>query len=182
MTSESREAAQARQRIVDASPQRADFEREFGKDKVKDEKDGSWTLTLHERDDIRKAHQMQEGMRKLDIERGEQVKAKSDGRREKLVRRDGRVIELADELVDQAKHKGLRPAGRNGRSVPIRSHLSSSYGKYEQGPDGLWFVWNDGWEPTKLWEPSSPAEKQRDPDGNVWVRAEDGGWELDERG
>ena len=91
MTNEAVEAATARQRQIDASPKREDFEREFGKDKVKDEGNGNWSLTLHEREDIRKAHQMQEGSRRLDIERGLQVKAKSDGRRERLVRQDGQI-------------------------------------------------------------------------------------------
>lgn len=172
---EAAEAAAVHQRKTEASPQRADFEREFGKERVRDEKDGSWTLTLHERDDIKKAHQMQEGVRRLDIERGEQLRAKSDGSRERMYRPDGRVVEMEQEHVGHAKAK-LRSVGRNGGAPSLRFGLSDSYGKYEQGPDGLWFVWNDGWEPTRLWEHQAKGEVQRDPDGNVWVREHDGEW------
>ena len=176
MTSGAVEAVQARQKRVDASPQRADFEREFGKDRVKDEKDGSWTLSLHEREDIRKAHQMQEGSRRLDIERGQQLQAKTDGKRTRVVRKDGRIVEIHDDLVDLAK-KNLRPLGRGGVSAAEHFSLSDAYGKYEKGPDGLWFVWNDGWEATTLFS-KNPTSPQRDPYGNVWVRV-NGEWSLE---
>jgi hypothetical protein len=176
---ETEEATRALRRKIDASPKREDFEREFGKGRVKDEKDGSWTLTLHDRDEIKKAHQMQNQLRRVEVERGEQVQAKWDGKREKLQRPDGRLVDIPDELVDQAKGNGLRPVGRNKKSAVGYFALSSSMQGYEQGPDGLWFVWNDGWEPTALWTRDKDlAEKQRDPDGNVWVRHE-GEWVLE---
>jgi hypothetical protein len=171
------EAAKARERKVFASPKREDFEREFGKDKVKDEGGGQWSLTLHERDDIKKAHQMQAGLRREEIERGEAVRAKDDGRREKVVRRDGRVVEVPYETVEQAKGR-LRPAGRYGGAPSLRFGLSDAMGKYEQGPQGLWFVWNDGWEPTRMWEHQAKGDEQRDPDGNLWLKRE-GEWVLD---
>jgi len=167
------------QRKAEASPKREDFEKEFGKHRIKDEKDGSWTLTLKgdERENIKKAHQMQEGTRRIEVERGAEMQARM--KREKVVRRDGKVVGVPEDMVDTMKRNGIRPVGRNGTSVAIRSNLSNSYGKYKQGPDGLWFVWNDGWEPTKLWAPADAGETQRDPDNNVWVLV-DGEWSLAE--
>lgn len=175
LISEAAEAFQARQKKVDASPKRADFEREFGKHRVKDEANGEWSLSLHERNDIKKAHQMQEGTRRIEVERGAEMQARM--KREKVVRRDGVMVEFPEEMVDTAK-KSFRPAGRNGGAPSLRFGMSDSYGKYEQGPDGLWFVWSDGWEPTKLWEHQANGPLQRDPDGNVWSRDDDGEWEA----
>lgn len=177
--SEGVEAAKARQKKVDASPDRAAFESEFGKDKIKDEGNGDWSLTLHDRDDIKRAHQMQDGARKHEVERGAQLHAKNDGRREKVVRRDGHVLDFPEDLIDIAKSK-FRPAGRNGGAPSVRFGLSDSFGRYEQGPDGLWFVWDGGWEPTSLFTRDKQlADRQRDPNGNVWVKVE-GEWVLSE--
>lgn len=178
--SEASEAYRARQRKVDASPKREDFEREFGKDRVKDEGNGDWSLSLHEPTEIRRAHEMQEGQRRLDIERGEQVRAKSDGKRERIVRRDGRLIEVGEETFEHAVRKGARPVGRGRNSVAQHFGFVGSYGRYHQGPAGLWFVWNDGWEPTKLFtRDTNLSDRQPDPDGNVWVRT-DGEWETED--
>jgi len=157
-----------------ASPQREDFEREFGKNRVKTEADGSWSLSLHERSDIRKAHEMQEGSRRIEVEQGHIEQARM--KRERLVRKgDGRVIEYPEELVDKNKDK-FRPAGRNGNAPAERFGLSDAFRKYERGPDGLWFHWDDGWTPTNLWR-NGALSPQRDPDANVWVEA-DGEWTL----
>ena len=174
LISETTEAANVHQRKIDAGPQRADFEREFGKDRVKDEKDGSWSLTLREDHDIKRAYQMQEGTRIIEVERGAEMQARM--KREKVVRRDGRVVELPHETVEQAKGR-LRPAGRYGGAPSLRFGMSDAMGKYEQGPEGLWFVWNDGWEPTSLWDWKAKGIEQHDPDGNLWVK-KDGEWLL----
>jgi hypothetical protein len=166
------------QRRVEASPQREDFEREFGKDKVKTEKDGSWSLSLKETADIKRARQMQAGLIKMDRERGLALDAKHDGKRQRVVRKDGRVVDIRDEAMEQV-HKGVRPVGRNGGAPSLKFGLSESFGKYRQGGEGLWFVWNDGWEPTRLWESQAKGDEQHDPDGNVWVRKE-GDWTLAE--
>jgi hypothetical protein len=166
--SETAEAARALKRKIDAEPKREDYEREFGKDKVKDEGNGSWSLSLKEREDIKRAVQMTDRARHHEIERGEQLRAKSDGKREKVMRRDGRVIEIREDLVDSIKHR-VRPVGRNGGAPSLRFGLNQAFGKYEQGPDGLWFVWNDGWEPTNLFNRGA-LSPQRDPEGNVWVK------------
>ena len=166
-------------RKYEASPKREDFEREFGKGRVKDEKDGSWTLTLNgsERESIKKAHQMQEGVRRVETERGAEMQSRI--KRENVVRRDGKVVGVPEEMVDTMKRNGIRPAGRNGGAPSLKFGLSDSFGRYKQGPEGLWFVWNDGWEPTSLWSDKAMDDKQHDPDGNLWVRSGEG-WELDD--
>lgn len=165
------------QRKAEASPKREDFEKEFGKHRVKDEKDGSWTVTLRgdERESIKRAHQMQDGTRKIEVERGAEMQSRV--KKERVVRRDGRVVDAPEELVDTMKRSGLRPAGRNGGAPSLRFGLSDSFGRYKQGPQGLWFVWNDGWEPTSLWSEKAKDDEQHDPDGNLWVRAGEG-WVL----
>lgn len=176
MISEATEAARVRQAKIDASPKREDFEREFGKQRIKNEADGSWSLSLHYRADIRKAHEMQEGTRKLDVDRGYELHSRVP--RQRVVRRDGRVIEVAEEGEHAAK-RNIRPLGRGGVSACERFSMADSYGRYEQGPDGLWFVWNDGWEPTALWEkPEYRGTRQHDPDGNVWLMHEED-WALE---
>jgi hypothetical protein len=164
---------------VEASPQREDVEKEFGKHRVKDEKDGGWSLTLHgdERENIKRAHQMQDGVRRIEVERGAEMQSRM--KREKVVRRDGKVVGVPEELVDTMKRSGIRPVGRNGGAPSLKFGLSESFGKYRQGSEGLWFVWNDGWEPTRLWESQAKGDEQHDPDGNVWVRR-DGDWALAE--
>ena len=160
------EATKAREKKAKASPQRADFEREFGKHRVKDETDGSWTLTLHERNDIKRAHQMQDEARRCEIERGEVIQARRDAQSERVIRRDGRILDFPSELIDQAKHK-FRPVGRGGRSNV--AYFGTGGDRYVKGMDELEFVWNDGWEPAPLWY-RGDSDRQRDPDGNVWVR------------
>jgi hypothetical protein len=176
LISEATEAARVQERKAEASPKREDFEKEFGKHRVKDEKDGSWTLTLHEREDIRKAHQMQEGTRRIEVERGAEMQARM--KRERVVRRDGKTVDVPEDMVDTMKRSGIRPVGRNGVSAAIRSNLSQSYGNYKQGPKGMWFVWNDGWEPTSLWSKADYGDEQSDPAGNNWVKR-NGEWVLD---
>jgi len=177
LTSEAADAAKAQSRKTDASPKLEDWKREFGNKVKVDERTGEYSLTLREDGDIRKAHQMQEQMRRIEVERGHEVQSKWDGKRAKVVRSDGKRMNYPEELLDSIKGK-VRPAGRNGGAPSIRVGLSDSFGKYEQGPDGLWFVWDGGWEPTNLFIRGPVGEKQRDPDGNAWV-SKDGEWVLD---
>jgi len=119
---------------------------------------------------------MQEGSRKIEVERGHIEQARM--KRERVVRKgDGRVIDFPEELIDQAKHK-FRPAGRNGKAPAERFSLFQAFGRYEQGPDGLWFVDKDGWEPTNLWRKNAQSP-QHDPDGNLWIEV-NGEWVLDD--
>jgi len=173
LISESREAARARKRKDDAAAPPSEWKREFGK-KCKLSPDGkSFELKVTEDSDIRKAYEMQAGTRAVEIERGAEMQARM--RREKVVRKDGRVVDFPEELVDTAKDK-LRPAGRSGGAPTERFGLSDAFRKYERGPDGLWFVDNGGWEPTDLWR-NGALSPQRDPDGNRWVE-QDGEWSL----
>jgi len=171
--SEGVEALQARKRKADASPPVEEWKREFpGKVKV-DERTGEFSLTLHDRADIRKAHEMQEGSRKHEVERGAELQSRMS--KEKVVRRDGRVIDFPEEMIDQAKHR-FRPAGRSGIAPAERFSMSDIAPDLERGPDGLYFRWNDGWEPVNLFR-NGALSPQRDPDGNVWVEA-NGEWSL----
>lgn len=175
---EGQEALKVEQRKVSASPTKADFVAEFGADKVKTEADGSWTCTLTDDRESKRAWQMQQGIRDVDVERGRELRAKWDGKKEHVVRKgDGKVVEMPSELIDSVKHR-LRPAGRNKVSARLFYGLSEATKKYVTGPDGLDFVWNDGWEPAPLFTPKAEGH-QRDPDGNVWVKV-DGEWGLEE--
>ena len=122
---------------------------------------------------------MMNGPRRIKLERDRERQAIRDGEREKVVTRDGRVVKLMPNHIDQMKDKkGLRPVGRGGVSAATRFGLNQAFGRYEQGPDGLWFVWNGGWEPTNLFRKQAESP-QRDPDGNVWVE-ENGEWCLED--
>ena len=119
---------------------------------------------------------MMEGPRRVKLERDRERGAIRARDYVKVVREDGKVVSISPDTVDGLKDKRrLRPIGRNGVSAAQHFGLSGSFGKYEQGPDGLWFVWNDGWEPTTLFGGSEALSPQRDPDGNMWVKV-DGEW------
>lgn len=121
---------------------------------------------------------MMSGVRRVRKERSESFKAKQP--QEKVVTRDGRVVEISETHVDHLKdRRSLRPVGRNKMGAALHFSMSQSFGKYEQGPDGLWFVWTGGWEPTKLFGGKEVSGHQRDPDGNVWVKQGDD-WVLED--
>lgn len=123
---------------------------------------------------------MLDGMRRARKDRDREVQEVSRKDYEKVVRPDGKVVRLAPHAIEQAKNKrGLRPVGRNGVSGSLFFGLSGATSKYVTGPDGLDFVWNDGWEPAPLFSKGAEGE-QRDPDGNVWVKEEGGDWGLKE--
>lgn len=60
---------------------------------------------------------MQEGARKIEVEEG--AKQQALMKRERVIRRDGKMIEFPEELVEQAKDGFKGGAGRNGRNVPL---------------------------------------------------------------
>lgn len=121
--------------------------------------------------------EMMDGVRRVRRERSDEFRSKQP--KEKVVRRDGRVVEISATHVEHLKDKrGLKPVGRNGVSASIYFGLSDAAERYERGPDGLYFVWNDGWEPTNLWR-NGAKSPQRDPDGNLWVE-QDGEWSLED--
>lgn len=176
MTAEASGAVEAERRKAEASPPLSEWKKRFG-DKVKvDERSGSFTLSLHDRADIRAAYEMQEGIRKVEVERGREVKSRWDGKRERVVNRKGEVVEVREDLVDRHRDR-FRPVGK-GRSAPaLHFNIGDAASRYEKGPDGLWFVWRDGWEPTNLWR-NGAVSPQRDPDENRWVER-DGEWVLE---
>jgi transposase InsO family protein len=136
------------------------------------------------REHIKRGIEMMEGQRRVRLERDTERAERRRRDYVKVVRRDGKVVEIAPDTVDQMKDKkGLRPAGRNGRSAAI--YFGPTRSKYEQGPDGLYFEWDGGWVPSEFGlshleerfggEVPSP---QRDPDGNKWFRV-GGEWVLE---
>jgi hypothetical protein len=144
------EAGEVYKKRVDATPHLSDWKREFG-DKVKvDERTGDFTISLKEKAEIRRAHEMQEDARRIEVERGSELHA----RREK-------------EYTERRKERRS--------NMNLTFGLSGATGKYVQGPDKLCFVWNDGWEPVTLFSQGADGE-QRDPDGGVWVKDDSGDW------
>ena len=168
------ERAKLIRKKVEQTPPPSEWKKEFG-DKCKLSPDGrSFDLTVRSDSDIRKAHEMQEGARKIEVEQGHVEQARMS--RERVIRKgDGRMIEFPEELLEQAKHK-FRPAGRNGGAPSERFSISDSARGYERGPGGLYFKWDGGWLPVNLWR-NGALSPQKDPDGNVWVEV-DGEWSL----
>lgn len=149
---EAEEAGRVWQKRVDATPQLQDWKREFGNKVVVNERTGEFTISLKEKADIRRAHEMQENARRIEVERGHELHA----RREK-------------EYAEKRKEKR--------KAMSLVFGLSSATARYVKGLDELDFVWNEGWEPAPLFTPKAEGP-QRDPDGNVWVKR-DGEWELE---
>lgn len=118
---------------------------------------------------------MMNGSRRIKKERGEEFNATQ--KYEKVVRKDGRVTEVLEDNVDRLKGKGMKPVGRSGRAAALYFDMASAAERYVRGPDGMDFVWQDGWEPAPLFTPKA-VSPQRDPDGNVWVKHENE-WVLD---
>lgn len=139
-----------------------------------DERTGDFSLNLRDNRDIKRAMEMQDGVRNIDIERGQEVRSKE--RRERIQRKDGQVLDFPEHLIDQTKHKGIRPVGRGGKSAALHFGFSEAAADYLRGPDGMYFVWDDGWCPTTLWYKGTAP--QHDPDGNLWV-LKGGEWVLE---
>lgn len=163
------------ERKVQASPSLDDWKREFG-DKVKCDGNGNFEINLKDRQDIRRAHEMQEGARRIEVERGYELHSRE--KKQRVIRKDGRITEVTEQAERVGRHN-IRPLGRNGVSAAERFSFFGAAQRYEQGPDGLWFVWSDGWDATNLWRKENVRSPQRDPDGNVWVEVS-GEWQLQE--
>lgn len=118
---------------------------------------------------------MMKGVRKEQKERGDEVKATIE--KERVKAKDGRVLDVYAHLADQQAHRnGFRPM--TNRHGPRDYFSVGGAPDYVRGPDGLYFVWNDGWEATNMWR-NGAESPQRDPAGNVWVEGVDG-WEVKE--
>ena len=180
MTRETEKSVRARTAALKAAPSAEDLRREVHA-KIEYGRDGDFTATVP-REHIKRAHEMMGDVRR--IRRDRSMEFKSRHTKERLVNKNGKVVDIREDFVDRFKHKGLRPAGRNGRSAVL--YFSAGRSLYEQGPDGLYFEWDGGWTPSTFslsalqdrfgGEVPSP---QRDPDGNVWVRDSDGEWVLE---
>ena len=167
------------ERKVQQSPDRDSCIKEFGRNSVKDNADGSWVCTVkRDKQKMLRAEQMMRGVRKEDAERGDYVRESFS--KHKVVTKDGRVMEYADHLMDDVvrKNPSLKPPGRNGGAPSVHFGLSDVYKDFKQGPDGLWFRDDGGWLPTNFWRRDARSP-QRDPDGNVWVE-KNGEWLLED--
>ena len=115
-------------REVAASPSGEDFAREAGAT-VKYAADGSWTATIRDPENIRRAVRMQDGSRAIEVERGMKLDAKRP--KERLVDADGRFMDAPVHLAEQiAKRRNLKPkvfwgkasarwVARNGELVKV---------------------------------------------------------------
>lgn len=176
--SETSELAKVRAKARKAAPSAEDIRRETGA-RIEYKENGDWVAHVP-KDQMAKGVAMMQGPRSIKLERDRERQAKREKDFEKVVTRDGRVVGISPAHVDMFKNKrGLRPVGRNGVSAALRFGLNQAFEKYEQGPDGLWFVWNDGWEATNLFRKASVQSPQKDPDGNVWVER-DNEWFLED--
>jgi len=135
--------------------------------KVTYKPDGSWEAEVPKAH-IRRGVAMMEATRRIKNERIKEKQERKRGDLVRVVRPDGRVVAIEPDTVDHFKDKrGLRPAGRNGRSAASYFSLAGLGEKWERGPDGMNFFWDGGWDPrpeNKPWP--SP---QHDPAGNRWV-------------
>ena len=121
-----REAMQDVKRQAEAAPRAEDFAKEAGA-RVVYKPDGSWTATVRGDENIRRAVHMQNGSRKVEIERG--MKLDASRPKEKLVTPDGRVNHAPVHLAEQiAKMNGAKPAGRRGglRTILIGGWLPNA--------------------------------------------------------
>lgn len=119
---------------------------------------------------------MMEGTRRSKRDRGYEFDAKHA--KQKVVNKHGKVVEVNESSLDRMVKKGIKPVGRGGRSAALYFDMASAAERYVRGPDGLDFVWTDGWEPAPLFTPRVESP-QRDPDGNVWVK-QGTEWVLDD--
>ena len=107
------EQARDVKRQVEAAPRAEDFAKEAGAS-VTYKPDGSWTATVRGADNIRRAVRMQDGARRIDVERGQKLDASRP--KEVLVNEVGRLEPVAAHLAEQvAKKRGLRPKTFWGR-------------------------------------------------------------------
>ncbi len=166
-----------REKARKAAPSAEDIRRETGAT-IEYKDNGDWVAHVPKEKAARGAA-MLDGMRRAKADRNRELQEKSRKDYEAVVRKDGKVVRIAPQHVDQFKDKkGLRPVGRGGVSGRLFFGLSEASKKYVRGLDELDFVWNDGWEPAPLFSRGAEGP-QRDPDGNVWRKSAEGDWELE---
>ena len=107
------------QKQVEAAPQAADFAKEAGA-KVKVNPDGSWVATVKGDANIKRAIEMRDGSRKVEVERGQKLAATRQT--ETLVTAAGREVAFPAHLSERiAKKRGWKPKINWGR--PTESYV-----------------------------------------------------------
>ena len=100
-------------RQAEASPSAEDFARESGAS-IAYKPDGSWVATVRGDENIRRAVHMQDGSRKVEIERGQKMDASRP--KETLVDQHGRTMQAPVHLAEQiAKMHGAHARAFWGR-------------------------------------------------------------------
>ena len=107
------------QRQVEAAPQAVDFAKE-AKATVTTNPDGSWVATVKGEENIKRAIEMRDGSRKVEVERGQKLAASRPT--EKLVTAGGREVAFPAHLSERiAKKRGWKPKINWGR--PTESYV-----------------------------------------------------------
>ena len=107
------------QRQVEAAPQAVDFAKE-AKAQVQHHADGTWTATVRGEENIKRAVEMRNGTRKVEVERGQKLAASRPT--EKLVTQGGREVAFPSHLSERiAKKRGWKPKINWGR--PTESYV-----------------------------------------------------------
>jgi hypothetical protein len=107
------------QRQVEAAPQAADFAKE-AKATVTTNPDGSWVATVKGEENIKRAIEMRDGSRRVEVERGQKLAASRPA--EKLVTQGGREVAFPAHLSERiAKKRGWKPKINWGR--PTESYV-----------------------------------------------------------
>lgn len=100
-------------RQAEAAPRAEDFAKDAGAT-ITYKPDGSWEGVVRGEENIRRAVQMQNGARAVEIERGAKLHASRP--REALVDSDGNATSVPVHLAEQiAKKRGLKPKRHYGR-------------------------------------------------------------------
>ena len=111
--------ASAVRRQAEASPDAVDFAKE-AKAEVKYNADGSWEAVVRGKENIRRAMDMQDGARRIEIERGDRLR--SSRPTETLVTEAGAHMPVSEHLAEQiAKKRGWKPKVNWGR--PTESYV-----------------------------------------------------------
>ena len=104
-------------RKADLSPEASDFAREAGAT-VTHNPDGSWEAVVTGAKNIRRAMDMQDGVRAVEIERGQRIRAGETT--ERVVDKHGRVQSFPQHIVAQvADKRGWKPKAYYGRPSEV---------------------------------------------------------------
>lgn len=102
------------QRKVAASPSAEDFAKEAGAS-IRYEANGEWVATVRGEENMRRAVEMQEGVRRVDVEMGDKVRARKQT--ETVIDSAGRVVAFPAEIVERvADKRGWKPKRYYGRA------------------------------------------------------------------